>query len=188
MIIRSQCFICMLAVFINTVSPLDTVEGVIGGSVVLPCSSAAPDVKFQDCIVFWRHNNSKIVYEIVKGKDSLAEQDQQYKDRTDSFPMEYSRRNFSIKLNKLQHMDTGEFNCFITPTDEYKTVQLIIKDQKRNATIDPTATPEETSSSLYWLWILLPVAIVLIASIIIYWKKTKAPSFSGVTTEDPKEH
>ncbi|RXN19315.1 transposase domain-containing protein [Labeo rohita] len=101
-----------------------TVEGVIGGSVVLPCSSAERD---QDTDEHWRHNNSKTVYDITEGKDSIDQQDPRYKNRAATFPDEHQRGNFSIKLNNLQHTDAGEFSCFITPSDKQGTIKLIIK-------------------------------------------------------------
>jgi len=41
-----------------------TVTAVIGGSVLLPCSSTEEDHKLRDINVFWRHNGSKIVCDI----------------------------------------------------------------------------------------------------------------------------
>ncbi|XDV22125.1 hypothetical protein PO909_027084, partial [Leuciscus waleckii] len=122
-------FICVFAVLINKVSLQETVhrEGVIGGSVLLPCSSTKHDHKLQDTDVSWRHNDSEIVFDIVKGEDSVAEQDSRYKTRVETFPLEYKRGNFSIKLNNLNYTDAGEFNCLITPSNEQKNVVLIIK-------------------------------------------------------------
>ncbi|KAL0146774.1 hypothetical protein M9458_057921, partial [Cirrhinus mrigala] len=106
-----------------------TVEGIIAGSVVLPCSSTKPDLKLQDTYVYWRHNDSEIVYDIVKGQDSVTLQDHQYKNRVKTFPDEYNRGNFSIKLINLTHIDAGEFICLITHSSDsnQEIVQLIIK-------------------------------------------------------------
>ncbi len=103
-----------------------TVEAGIGGSAVLPCSSAEHDLKHQDTDVHWRRNGSKIVFDIIKGEDSLEKQDKWYKNRAESFPGDYVRGNFSIKLSALTHADAGTYICFITPSDEQNTVQLII--------------------------------------------------------------
>ncbi len=103
-----------------------TVEAVIGGSVVLPCSSAEHDLKLLDTDVHWRHNGSKIVFDIIKGENSLEKQDQWYKNRVETFPEEYLRGNFSIKLSGLTHADAGKYICLITPSNEQKTIQLII--------------------------------------------------------------
>ncbi|XDV22150.1 hypothetical protein PO909_027108, partial [Leuciscus waleckii] len=137
----SCCFICVFAVLINKVSLQETVhrEGVIGDSVLLPCSSTKHDLKPQDINVHWRHNSSKLVYDIVKGKDSLERQDPEYKNRAETFPEEYTRGNFSIKLINLQYTDAGKYICFITHSSEQPTVQLIISEstaEKENGLID----------------------------------------------------
>ncbi|RXN13803.1 CD276 antigen-like protein [Labeo rohita] len=115
---------------INKVSLQNTVVGFIGSSVVLPCSSAKHDFKLEDINVHWRQNGRIHVYDIIKGKDSVADQDPQYKNRIKTFPEEYERRNFSIKLNNLTHADAGEFSCFITHSSHFKqeteTVRLFI--------------------------------------------------------------
>uniref|UniRef100_A0A8C1IZR5 Ig-like domain-containing protein n=1 Tax=Cyprinus carpio TaxID=7962 RepID=A0A8C1IZR5_CYPCA len=102
------------------------VTGDIGGSVLLPCSSTEPDLKPQDINVHWRHNGSKIVYDIVKAHYSLELQDQQYKNRVESFPDQYLKGNVSIKLNNLQHTDAGTYSCIITPSSDLHTVQIEI--------------------------------------------------------------
>ncbi|KAL0159839.1 hypothetical protein M9458_043564, partial [Cirrhinus mrigala] len=53
-------------------------------------------------------------------------QDPQYNNRAETFPDEYLRGNYSIKLNNLTHADAGKYTYFITPSDEHETVQLII--------------------------------------------------------------
>ncbi len=115
---------CVFTVCVISVSL--QVPGVIGGSVVLPCSSTEHDLTLQDINVHWRHNGSKIVYDIVMGNYSLVLQDQRYKNRVETFPKEYLRGNVSIKLLNLQHTDAGKYTCLITPSSERLTVQLII--------------------------------------------------------------
>ncbi|CAM4654901.1 unnamed protein product [Leuciscus chuanchicus] len=124
MMIISFSFICVFAVLINKVSLQETVEAVIGGSVLLPCSSTK-DFKLQDINVHWRHNGSKIVCDIIEGRHSET-QDPDYKNRVETFPDEYERGNFSIKLNNLTYTDAGVFNCLISHSSEIRTLQLII--------------------------------------------------------------
>ncbi|RXN36164.1 CD276 antigen-like protein [Labeo rohita] len=114
-----RVFVVLSAVYLQV-----TTETVIGDSVVLPCSSAKHDLKDTD--VHWRDNNDNIVYDIIKGKDSVANQQKRYKNRAETFPEEYERGTFSIKLNNLTHTDAGRYSCYITPSDEQKTIQLII--------------------------------------------------------------
>ncbi len=115
-----------ITVFVFSACLQVTVEGFTGGSVVLPCSSTELDLKLQEIDVFWRDKESKIIYNLIKGTEYLEKQDPRYKNRVLTFPDEYKRGNFSIKLFNLTHADAGKFICFITPSDEQETVELII--------------------------------------------------------------
>uniref|UniRef100_A0A8C2EDY0 Ig-like domain-containing protein n=1 Tax=Cyprinus carpio TaxID=7962 RepID=A0A8C2EDY0_CYPCA len=159
-----------------------TVEGFIGGSVVLPCSSDDHDHKLQDTDVHWRHNGSIYVYDIINGKDSNEEQDPRYKNRTKTFPEEYARGNFSIKFSGLTHADAGKYICYITTLDEQETVELIINGCS-NVVFSPTTeegntrTDEETrpdSVEKSWLWILVATLLTVLSVlfiVIIFRKK-----------------
>ncbi|KAK7127044.1 hypothetical protein R3I94_018280 [Phoxinus phoxinus] len=151
-------FICVFAVLINKVCLQDTVEGVIGGSVLLPCSSTEHDQKLQDITVHWRHNGSKIVCDIIGGRHSES-RDPDYKSRAETFPEEYARGNFFIRLSGLTHTDAGEFICLISHSSEQKTVRLIINGKQGRK----IGSDVVTSSPLLWVYIVLPVvSIVLI--------------------------
>lgn len=104
---------------------MDTVEGVIRSSVVLPCSASEPQLTIEDIIVNWRYGDRLIMYAIINGKDSVEGQDPEYRNRTESFPEEYLRGNFSIKLNYLQHTDAAKYQCYIK--EESTVVELHIK-------------------------------------------------------------
>uniref|UniRef100_A0A8C1MVW2 Ig-like domain-containing protein n=1 Tax=Cyprinus carpio TaxID=7962 RepID=A0A8C1MVW2_CYPCA len=101
-----------LPVFVTAseVSLQETVGGFIGGSAVLPCSPEEPLHTIQDITVLWRQG-SQNVYDIVNGQGSVEGQDPQFKNRVESFPKEYLRENFSIKLKNLQHADAGKYLC-----------------------------------------------------------------------------
>uniref|UniRef100_A0A8C1UWT6 Immunoglobulin domain-containing protein n=1 Tax=Cyprinus carpio TaxID=7962 RepID=A0A8C1UWT6_CYPCA len=114
--------VCVISVCLQVL-----VEGFICGSFVLPCSSDEHDLKLQDINVLCRDKDSETIYDIINGKDSVQRQDPQYKNRAETFPEEYERGNFSIKLINLNHTDAGQFSCFIIHTDELCTIQLIIK-------------------------------------------------------------
>ncbi|XP_052395380.1 CD276 antigen homolog isoform X2 [Carassius gibelio] len=126
----SYCFITIFAVLINKVCLQVTVEAVIGGSVVLQCSSAEHDYKPQDIDVSWRHNGSKIVFDIIPLRNSPMTQDPEYKNRIETFPQEYLRGNFSIKLINLQHTDAGQYICYMKNSNKYQTLKLIISEQE----------------------------------------------------------
>ncbi|XP_016383509.1 uncharacterized protein LOC107720344 [Sinocyclocheilus rhinocerous] len=180
----SCCFLCVFAVVINNVSLQVIVEGFIGGSVVLPCSSTQHDLELQDINVHWRHNGSKYVYDITKCKDSLEQQDPRYKNRAQTFPEEYERRNFSIKLINLTRADAGEFSCFITHSSYSKqeTVRLFINETTgKQSTEEENQVPETQTD---W-WKILLICFCILLSVIIFlsigyfmirWRKrTQAP-------------
>ncbi|XP_058615546.1 ICOS ligand-like isoform X2 [Onychostoma macrolepis] len=151
---QSWCSICVFAALINKVCLQVTVEAVIGGSVVLPCSSTELHLELQDINVLWRHNGSETIYDLIRGNDSVAGQNPRYKNRAKTFPDEYLRGNFSIKLINLQHTDAGQFSCFITHSSDSKqeTVWLIINEstveKASNSTQQANQEPEKKSTPM----------------------------------------
>ncbi|XP_056614695.1 uncharacterized protein LOC130429883 isoform X1 [Triplophysa dalaica] len=105
-----------------------TVDGVIGGSVFLPCASNLTEYKLQDINVHWRYNASMHVYDILKGKGSVELQEPRFKNKTEIFPYGLVRGIFSIQLNKLEHTDAGEYECYIVHSGEHVNVQLLINE------------------------------------------------------------
>lgn len=100
------------------------VEGKVGGSAVLPCSSIDNGLKNEDITVYWRHNSSQNVYDIIEGKGLV---DPAYKNRAETFPKEYMKGNFSLKLNNLQYNDAGNYICYITKAHQHPSTQLFVK-------------------------------------------------------------
>ncbi|XP_067252486.1 selection and upkeep of intraepithelial T-cells protein 1-like [Chanodichthys erythropterus] len=185
-------FLSVFAVLVNKVSLQVTVEAVIGGSVDLLCSSTELDHKLQDIDVKWRHNGSKIVYDIIKGQDSLVLQDQRYKNRTKTFPDEYLRGNFSININNLTHDDAGKYICFITHSDELQTVLLHINEStaKGNKSHDQTGQGEEKGAdniktSVIWVCIVVAVLLLVVVVLIIHClsKRKRNQAFFSVKTD-----
>ncbi|XP_017314459.1 CD276 antigen homolog [Ictalurus punctatus] len=99
-----------------------TVEADLGGSVILPCS-----VGRYEKDVFWRNENSKSVYDIITGEVDFHDQDAAYRDRVYSFPSEFAKGNYSIRLHNVKHTDPGPYSCHI-PNSITVYVQLKIKD------------------------------------------------------------
>lgn len=126
---RYCCFcICVFAVLLNKACLQVTVEGKVGGSAVLPCSSIGNGLKNEDVTVYWRHNSSQNVYDIIEGKGSVEKQDPAYKNRAETFPNEYMKGNFSLKLNNLQYNDAGKYVCYITKAHQNPSTQLLVTD------------------------------------------------------------
>ncbi|KAF4097840.1 hypothetical protein G5714_021848 [Onychostoma macrolepis] len=187
--IFSCCFICVFAVLVNKVSLQVTVEAVFGGSVVLPCSSTQHDHELQDIEVYWVYSDSTSVFDIIKGKDSVKGQDSWYKNRVETFPEEYLRGNFSLKLINLQHTDAGQYTCFISHSSEHETVELIIKEstEKGNKTNDQEKPNQaETVRNVVIVVSVLVLLVVLIVIIIFYLRKKRAqaPLFSSDRIEE----
>ncbi|XP_065115884.1 CD276 antigen homolog [Paramisgurnus dabryanus] len=128
--------IFIVFLFIQKASLDVTVEGVVGGSVVLPCSGKAHQGTPEDLDVFWRHKESMVVYNIIKGNASVEKQELQYKNRTESFPENYLKGNFSLLLKKLQETDAGKYSCLIGEESIIRKVELLVKakseDQNNN--------------------------------------------------------
>lgn len=186
-------FICVFALLINKASLQVTVEGFIGGSALLPCSSTE-DAHEQDIYVHWRDGNGKSVIDIVKG-EALAEHDQWYKNRVESFPEEYLRRNFSIKLNELRLTDAGKYTCLISHSSEQPAVRLIISEsitENRNKPSEPDEQIEETGSDMEssssFLWVYITSIVIIIGVIIIvvlfHFRKKIQSAFSPVRSEN----
>ncbi|XP_016372648.1 CD276 antigen homolog [Sinocyclocheilus rhinocerous] len=112
---------------INEVSLQVTVKGVIGGSVVLPCSSKEPQLTSEDITVNWKHHNRLKVYGIVKGKVSVEGQHPEYENRVESDSEQHLRGNFSLKLKNLRYSDTGKYQCYIIDDSVIQTVELRIE-------------------------------------------------------------
>ncbi|XP_052395366.1 CD276 antigen homolog [Carassius gibelio] len=188
--IFSFCFICVFALLVNKVSLQVRVEGFIGGSVVLPCSSTEHDLKPQDIYVYWMYTGGTNVFDIIEGNESEAGQDPRYKNRAKMFPEEYLRGNFSLKLITVTETDAGEYTCLITHSSKSNTVELILKEstvEKENQTQTGTNPDVETLSSYQWVYIALPVVIIVlfIAGFLFICRKTlQARLFPSSTTEE----
>ncbi|RXN12987.1 polymeric immunoglobulin receptor-like protein [Labeo rohita] len=89
-------------------------ERSVGSSVVLPCSSRRSELTAEDITVHWTHDKTLKVYDIIKGKVSLEEQDSAYANRTEINRENYLKGDFALKLNNLQRNDMGNYTCEIT--------------------------------------------------------------------------
>ncbi|KAA0712421.1 hypothetical protein E1301_Tti012978 [Triplophysa tibetana] len=122
----------LVFMFIHEVSPQVTVDGVVGGFVVLPCSGSKDQPSIQEINLHWRHNESLNVYDIIKGVESVESQQPEYKNRTAMFSKEYLKGNFSLRLNNLRHTDAGTYSCFIMNLSVIKKVELLISEKSED--------------------------------------------------------
>ncbi|MCI4380985.1 hypothetical protein PGIGA_G00246280 [Pangasianodon gigas] len=91
---------------------------------ILACSASRYE---QD--VFWRHENTKSVYDIIEGKEDCHEQDQEFRGRVEGFPSEFTKGNYSIKLSDVKPTDRGIYTCQI-PDSSPLHVELKIKERR----------------------------------------------------------
>uniref|UniRef100_A0A671KW25 Myelin-oligodendrocyte glycoprotein-like n=1 Tax=Sinocyclocheilus anshuiensis TaxID=1608454 RepID=A0A671KW25_9TELE len=125
-------FACSWSVFaFVSASVQDIVQGFIRDSALLPCRIKTGQLKVNTA--HWRYNDSKNVYDILNGQGTTKEQDAEYKGRTETFPSEYSKGNFSLRLGNLQKSDEGSYCCFI-PNAEFdlnKCINLQVREKPR---------------------------------------------------------
>lgn len=155
MVIRC-CLTYIFVLLIYKVSLEVTVKNFVGESAILLCSYTE-DINQVDT-VFWRHNDSKKVYEFI----SNGSQEVKYNDRVKSFPEPFKNGNYSIKIEKLEKNDEGEYTCFITPADHYENMYLIIKDKGK-----PSETLIEGENTPTKPWI-IPVVVVVFLVIVLF--------------------
>ncbi|KAI5627619.1 hypothetical protein C0J50_8485, partial [Silurus asotus] len=110
---------CFFVFFVITVSLQSiTIKAVQGDSVILPCSARGYEKD-----VFWRHNTTKTVYDIIEGKEDFYDQDAVFKGRVKGFPSKFTEGNYSIRLSDVSHSDVGNYSCEI-PNSKTVHVEL----------------------------------------------------------------
>ncbi|XP_060767910.1 CD276 antigen homolog [Neoarius graeffei] len=112
-----------------------TRNAVVGGTVILPCSTKST-AEIGD--VFWRYEENKVVLEIINGKENFQYQSQEYRGRVRAFSAEFAKGNFSIKLSDVKLSDTGTYTSTLSKSGQKMNVQLIVKE----ASIGPTPAPK----------------------------------------------
>ncbi|XP_072527756.1 CD276 antigen-like [Salminus brasiliensis] len=128
---------CMFLLLVNKVSLEKPIIAVEGGTIILPCLYSGAPLQRDEMNVFWRHNDKRKVHNIVKGEVSVVEQDPAYQNRTESFPKEFAKGNFSIKLSRVTSSDNGAYSCHMLFESDVQSIQL----QVERAAPQPTPRP-----------------------------------------------
>ncbi|XP_077081577.1 uncharacterized protein LOC143735315 [Siphateles boraxobius] len=160
---RCCFFFYLLVLLIDTASQHRSVEDVEGGSVVLPCRHRSIVFKEKHLTVYWRHNDTRNVYDIIHGKVSVKEQDPAYKNRAEVLPEEV-KGQILLRLTDLQLSDGGTYICFVPDVGVHHSTQLLVKErpvtEHRAAQVRSHATETSLGRSLQLL--LLPGFILQI--------------------------
>ncbi|MCI4393362.1 hypothetical protein PGIGA_G00156870 [Pangasianodon gigas] len=125
------------------------VEGIIGQTVILPCS-----LKQRPQTVFWRYRDDRTVCDFLRGKADFSDQDEAYKGRVEIFSSEIEKGNFSIMLSNVKKSDEGTYTCIATNLIPL-TVELTVKEREEKQTttereakrITPTSTAPPNGES-----------------------------------------
>ncbi|XDV22835.1 hypothetical protein PO909_027640 [Leuciscus waleckii] len=134
---RRCCSICVLILLIDTASQHRLVEGVEGGSVVLLCSHRRIVLEDKQLTVYWRHNDTRNVYDIIHGEVYVRDQDPAYKNRAEVLPEHLKNSKIFLKLTDLQLSDRGTYICFVPDVGVHHSTQLVVRE--RSFTICTTA-------------------------------------------------
>ncbi|XP_059399563.1 CD276 antigen [Carassius carassius] len=127
--LKSVLPVCFFILLLNEASVQDTVQGFIGDSALLPCHPKTGQLKV--ITAHWRYDDHKNVYDILNGQGKTKEQDAEYKGRTETFPAEFSKGNFSLRLGNLRKSDEGSYCCFTPESDESKCINLQVTEKPR---------------------------------------------------------
>ncbi|XP_026099764.1 CD276 antigen homolog [Carassius auratus] len=148
MIVRC-CVIYLLLHLTSKVSLQDsanTFDRVVGDSVTLPCIYVNQQPSTD---VLWRLNASIEVLNIIDGNPSTEKQDGIFRNRIESFPSEYAKGNYSIKLKDLNFNHAGIYTCFLQKSNEKKRMQLYIKEKPDTEKPTEMEADRTVSDSLY---------------------------------------
>ncbi|KAI4882381.1 hypothetical protein NFI96_030199, partial [Prochilodus magdalenae] len=105
---------------------LQEIQAFVGESIILPCSNPALRGK---PTVFWRYRDSGTVYDIIRSRELLDEQEEWFRGRVESFPDEWANGDFSIELIDVRKSDGGPYTCFIPAISEETRIVLTVKER-----------------------------------------------------------
>ena len=103
---------------------LQEIEAAVGDAVILPCSHNK--AVQGEVSVFWRYGDTSTVYDIINSR-ATDYQDESFRGRVDSFPAEWPKGNFSIRLSNVTKPDGGKYTCFIPAVHTQSSVYLSVK-------------------------------------------------------------
>ncbi|KAM9493314.1 coxsackievirus and adenovirus receptor homolog isoform 1-T2 [Clarias gariepinus] len=118
-----SCFTFLLLVHKVSVQRI-RVEGVIGQTVMLPCSITQKPAE-----VYWQYNG-RSVCDIISGKADFDEQNPAYRGRVNISSSEIKKGNFSIMLSNVMKSDKGTYTC-MSPGVHTVEVELTVTEGRK---------------------------------------------------------
>ncbi|NXM35582.1 VTCN1 inhibitor, partial [Oxyruncus cristatus] len=107
--------------------PETTCHAVVGGIVILPCTTTPPgELIFSKSMLYWQIDQ-KIVHFFQKGQDSLGLQDKHFHGRTSLFLDQMKHGNLSLKISNVQLQDNAEYTCIYKQDEDRQTKKSKIK-------------------------------------------------------------
>lgn len=103
------------------------VESIEGDSIILPCTHKRITHEGKPLTVHWRHNDTRNVYDIIHGRNSVKEQHPAYNNRAEVLHERLEKGHIELKLTNLQLSDTGTYLCFVPDARVEHSTQLLVK-------------------------------------------------------------
>lgn len=94
-----------------------------GQDILLPCCYVKNDRPMMPD-VFWRSEDEAHLYDIIAGKPDLGSQDRRFHKRTESFPKQYGRGNYSVLLQRVTVDDSGLYTCYLPSQGFQQLIEL----------------------------------------------------------------
>ncbi|XP_063077553.1 butyrophilin subfamily 1 member A1-like [Engraulis encrasicolus] len=116
----------------HVVGPGHVLYAVAGQDLVLPCN-LKPSISAEGMTVEWfrlnYHSANPLVHLYKDFRDQNGDQIQSYKGRTSLFQDNLKNGNVSLKLNKVQISDEGDYRCYIQSEvyDDDNLVRVIVR-------------------------------------------------------------
>uniref|UniRef100_A0A3P8NT55 Ig-like domain-containing protein n=1 Tax=Astatotilapia calliptera TaxID=8154 RepID=A0A3P8NT55_ASTCA len=146
-----------------------TIITFVGEDVTLPCHlKPASDAVSKS--VEWRRLDldPTNVHVWNEGQNHLVNQNPSYKGRTALSTGKLRRGDFSLKLSRVKHSDSGTYTCYFPSEVKRSTVELLVR---KNLTAEPTVRGSNASVMLRGIFIpLISIKAVFSNSPDTWWR------------------